>query len=382
MRIFDIARIASKTLKGRWAAVPIAAAAISMFCLCYAGAIITTVGEEKSKPYELSVAGGSGKLTDENIAGVSKLPGVSAVTPAIDVPAKIAIGERSAELVLSGIRASYLSGGLENGVVFPEESVMPYIVLNKAALGKFSNSGREDEAEDESGTENGDTASADTPETDALNSSATIQLDEVTVTAKICGILADGKAAAPEAYISLSAAKQLLFLNGENAAYSRAKARVKDMGEAARVSESIEALGLIVENPNGEIQAKWDRESNEMVYLMITGVFCLICLAVLLTMLKKVSLLEHGGSWSALIWTGFREKDIRRVFIFQSFFISCIGTMAGLLISLSLPSFLPQELNEKSVFMLNIPFLAAVVCAGVNILAGTTAMFGRKFADD
>jgi len=70
MRIFDLARIAIKSLT-RWAVLPAAAAAIGVFCMCVAGTALAVVQQEKSQPYELSFSSQDSDITEHDIAKIS-----------------------------------------------------------------------------------------------------------------------------------------------------------------------------------------------------------------------------------------------------------------------------------------------------------------------
>ena len=176
MKIFDLFRIAAKSLKGRWAVFPALGAAIAMFCFCFAGAVIVTVGEQKAQPYELEVQPGAAGLTDNEVLELSQKEGVTAVTPILTVPAQITAGEYSAQLMLNGIDGAYLEDEFLSGGIFPDSSMMPYIVLNEEALKLFE---QNDKAIDES------------LEIDWLNESTALSMEGGTrpIVSKISGII-------------------------------------------------------------------------------------------------------------------------------------------------------------------------------------------------
>ena len=148
MRIFDRIRLALKNLRGKWAVLPAAGVAIAAFCLCFAGAILTTVQQEKAQPYELIVSAGDASLSDNDMAEISQIEDVTAATAVLQVPATVSVGEYVAALTLTGADADYLEDSYSQGGVFPDDSVMPYIVLNEAALKRFSESGTTDDSGD------------------------------------------------------------------------------------------------------------------------------------------------------------------------------------------------------------------------------------------
>ena len=207
MRISDLIRISAKNMKGRWALLPALAAAISTFCFCVSGAVLTSVDEEKSLPYELNVSAGSTSLSDSITAEISGFSDVSAVTPIIQVPAVINADKYSAQLTLTGIEVAYINRTFAQGGVFPDSSGMPYIVLNEPACKQFS-------AENTDGFETSDL------QIDWLNASVSVQTEDESrpTVAKISGILAndDDKDQEPVAYISISSAQQLQIKGGQD----------------------------------------------------------------------------------------------------------------------------------------------------------------------
>ena len=357
MTIFNLIRIAAKNLKGRWAVLPVAGIAICMFCFCFAGAIMTTVQQEKSLPYELNIVPGATTLSDSVLAEISMIPNVTAATPILEVPVIIKTSEYAAQMTMTGIDADYLEAVFSEGNMFPADSIMPYIVLNETACEQFSSGENKDEM----------------PDIDWLGTSFYVQISEEgrAVASKMCGILyKNEEEQMPAAYISLSVAKDILRQNGLNTEYVAANVRVANIGCADRVSQDIEALGLSVANANTEQQAGWDAELKEMIYLIVIGAFCLLCSAVLMAVWKKTSLLEQKEAFTAMRWIGMKDGQITRLFMLQSAIIALFGIAVGIIISVSLPSFLSAEINETSILTMPIHFGIAALSSGVCIIAG------------
>ena len=358
MKISDLLRLAVKNLKGRWVALPIMGFAIAAFCLCFAGAILTTVQEEKAQAYELVLSSASTELSDSAVTEISQIEDVTAATAVLEVPVTITAGECTEELTLTGIDPEYLEADFAQGGIFPDDSVMPYIVLNDAASKLFTD--EEGEAYD----------------IDTLNGNFFVQMGEEAkaVTSKVCGILSEDEDAdeeeVPKAYVSLTVAKELLRQSGQGTDYITAYVRVTNIGCAASISKEIQTLGFSITNSTEELQAEWDDDMREMAYLVVISVFCLICTTVLMAAWRKISLFEQKEAYVALRWIGMREKEIRRLFIIQSVMISLLGIIIGTIISVSLPSFLSTELQGTSMFMLSVPFWIAVLSAVVCVISG------------
>ncbi len=361
MKIFDLTRLAVRNLKGRWAVLPVIGFAIAAFCLCFAGAILTSVQEEKAQPYELVLsAQGNTSITDSTIADILKIPDVKAATPILEVPVTAQTGKYAAQLTFTGMDAGYLDGVYTQGGVFPTDSVMPYILLNEAACKQF--------------TEKGTDVGEETPDIAWLTATCSLSTGEASrsVTSKVCGILAndDEKDAEPVAYISLSVAKELLRKSNQPAGAQAAWVRVTNIGCADAVSKQIVALGLDVTNSNGQMQAEWDTEMKEMAYLITLAIFLLMCSAVLMTAWRKISLLKYRQAWSMLRWMGLREWDLRRLFSIQSIVVSGLAAALGIIVAACLPSFLLEEAAVKSIFSLAVPFEVIAACSMICILFG------------
>ncbi|MGE5495317.1 MAG: FtsX-like permease family protein [Burkholderiales bacterium] len=375
MRIFDLARIAVKSLT-RWAVLPAAAAAIGVFCMCVAGTALAVVQQEKSQPFELSFSSQDSDITENDIANISEIEDVKAVTPVFEVPASVAAGDYSAELNLIGIYSSYLTGKFKAGGVFPESGVMPYIVLNEAACKEFKS--KEDYLEYEYFGDETDSEESDAPDVDWLQESIKIMAGEgKPVTAKISGILsAEEEDEQPAAYISVTAAKGLLPPGQQGSA--KASARITNIGCAEKVSRSITALGFNIDNTNDELQAKWDSQEGQIAYLLVISIFSLLCFFALTASSTKISMLEHKNEWQMLKWTGLRDRDLSRIFIIRMLVLAASGILAGIIAGTSLPSFLDPDPWGASVYTLPVPFWVAAASGAVFLLAGVAPSLNIK----
>lgn len=228
-------------------------------------------------------------------------------------------------------------------------------------------------------TDSGDNPNA--PKIDWLNASYSLQTGESgqEIPSKVCGMIAgSGKGQEPAAYISLTAAKNLLQRSGQSTSYTGAKVRVTNIGCADNVSQAISALGLNVTNSNAQLQTKWDGEFKEMTYLIILGAFCLLCSAVLIAVWRMISMQEQKEAWVMLRWLGIREKNIRSLFLIQAIMISLIGIAVGIIVALSLPSFLSPDLKGKSIYTLPIPFEVILLSIVICIITAICSCFTNK----
>ncbi|GHT84019.1 hypothetical protein FACS18947_0840 [Bacteroidia bacterium] len=363
MRFSDLLRISIKNMKGKWTVLVAFSMAISAFCLCYAGTVFMTVRQEKSVPFELVVSSETTTgVTGIMLAAISKIADVEDVTPVLQIPAGMVVGEYSTKLTLTGINPSYLGSQSVLPEILPENSVMPYIVLNESACKLFS---KDDETTDVPATE--------VSEIDWLNTKAAISIGEesVPVTSKVCGILESEKNDEPVAYVSLSAAKSLSKASGQTAVYTTAYVRIKNIGCAESINRALDALQLTAANADAELQDRWDSDTKEMTYLIILGAFGLLCSVVLFSAWRRISVDEQQNAYAMLHWLGMKKKDITKMFVLQSTMLSLIGVNIGILIAIVLPSFLSQDLKGSSIFMLPMPiivvFSSMFLCIFVNV---------------
>ncbi len=360
MRISDLLFLAMKSLKSKWIMLPIAAAAISAFCLCFAGTILTTVQEEKSFPYELNVLSGTLKVSDNAIAELSGIPNVTAATPVLQVPVSVQMGKYTVQLTLTGIDATYLNDAFAQGGIFPNNSVMPYIVLNKAACRQF--------ADETSGEADAD--AEEEPTIDWLNAAISVQTGEKPVVSKIVGILAeDDEEQEPAAYISITSAKALLQAAGQSTEYVGANVRIENIGYSEHVSREIAKLKLSVSGSNKDVQMKWDVELKEMTYLILIGAVCLISSSAIMIGRIRISQFEQEEALAVLRWAGMKEKEMARIFTTQAILIVLSGIAVGTITGIFVPLFISPEVQSTTIFSLRIPFSVLALCAAICLIA-------------
>lgn len=375
MRLIDIGRVALKYLRGKWMLAPLACLVAGTVCLCHAGAIGVSLGSEKRKPCELTVTAPYNKSL-QTTADIMRIPDVMAVTPVLPVQVTLKSGQYTASITLQGIDGRYLQEEYATGGVFPGDSAMPYIVLNKAGEKSFIDP-------------NGPPSPADadySPNIDWLNAPIGVfvggDTDAPPVTSKICGILADDKQAKEAAgYIDINLAKKLLRSNQMQADVSSALVRIKNIGAAENTLRQIGALGYAVGDADPGLQAKWDSQQKEMIYLLWIGGICLVCASLLTASGLGRNIATGQNELDMLLWMGIRQTVIKKIFYWQATGIGIISAILGILISYLIPAFIPLEQKAISNFALPIlpyvAFPAGLLCIGITALPGIFAV--KKF---
>ena len=122
--------------------------------------------------------------------------------------------------------------------------------------------------------------------------------------------------------------------------------RITNIGCADAVSKQIATLGLNVTNSNEQMQTKWDADMKEMVYLIVIAAFCLMSASLMLAANRAVMLERQKQAFEMLRWLGMKDRSISLLFLLNAFIVSVLGALIGLVVSLSLPSFLPARIKR------------------------------------
>ena len=357
MKLLDLYRIAVRGLRSGWTIVSILGMMLGAICLCFFGTIWATVHEEKAQPCELAVAASSyAEITDQVVADILALDDVVATTGILEVPVTLKTGHYTASLTLIGIDPVYLVGDIVMGGLFPDNSIMPRVVLNEAATKQFIDS------------ENSSSSSADNaPDINWLNANIALSAGEKTITSKINGILTDINDE-PTGYISLSIAKELLRQQKLSTVYSSMAIRIRSIGYTQSITRRITALGYDVSNPNTELQTKWDAQEKEMGYLLITGTAFILCAVLLMAAVATGNSKEQKTLYQTMRWMGMSLSELKQIAFLQALYVGVAGAFLGIAISCAIPSFIPLEQKDICNFTLSMPPGVAILVILTSIL--------------
>lgn len=351
MRTADLWRLALKSLRPGFVLTYVCLLALAVCGVYFSCAAMHTVLTEKAEPCELTVTSGTHRaISDETARELAALPGVLAATNRIELPVTLTAGKYEAALTLVGVDARYLDVQYDMGGVFPENSVMPWLVLSKESRKAFH---------DPSDTTRRDASYI--PPVDWLEADYALRVGDNTLTAKVSGIF-EGEAAADAGYLNLDIAKSILQEQGQSGAYTSAVVRIQNIGAAQEVTNAIKALGYAVSDPNTEQQARWDALQTEALYLFLLGlaVFAIASQQRRLEQLRKAN--KRAPQHAALRWMGMSERQMKNMRALQAGFLCISGASLGLGISYVIPRFLSIAQKADSVFLLTLPLPAAAMC--------------------
>lgn len=351
MRILDLLRLSIKTLRTKFVVAYVCLVVLGVCSIYFACAIMHTVLTEKAEPCELKITSTDYKgLSNETIWELMEIPDVLAATNRIEVPVKLTVGKYEADLTLVGVDESYLNVQYNMGGVFPENSMMPWIILHKETLKMFR---------DPSDTTR--RASNYVPPVNWVEDDFVLSVGEDLLVSKVSGIY-ESKDAVDAGYLNIETAKRVLQEQGQAGAYSSAVVRIRNIGAAQEVTKAIETLGYAVSNPNTELQTRWDLLQKEALYLTLLG----LAVFIVASRQQKMEYLRQErrrvSQFLALRWMGMPKRQIGNMRLVQSGFLCISGVSLGMGISYVIPRFLSIAQKTESVFLLELPRTAAAIC--------------------
>lgn len=354
MSRFDLLRLSIKTLRTKFVVIYVLLVMLGVCSIYFAGAILHTVITEKAEPCELRVTPSDYKeLSDGTIWEFLEVSGVLAATNRLDVPVKLTVGKYEAELTLVGVDSTYLDVYYNMGGVFPENSMMPWIIINKDSLKTFRDP-----------TDTTKRASSYVPPVDWLNEDFSMSIDETALVSKVSGIY-ESEETADAGYMDLEIARKILQGQGRDGAYTSAVVRIRNIGAAQNVTKAIEALGYIVSNPNTELQERWDVLEKEALYLVLIGLAILI----VASQQQKMEFLRQERRREALClalqWMGMTRRMLRSMKGIQNFYICIISVSLGIMGGCLILNLIHLAQRSELVVGLAVPMTGTMICWGV-----------------
>lgn len=279
--------------------------ALAAFLLGSAGLTGWALHREKSQPYRVTVTA-SGPL---DLEALSRLGEVEACTAVYELSAELTAGEYTATLTLHGVDAGFVAGELVQGILFPEDSAMPYLVLNEAALKCFSADG---------------VPISSAEGVDWLNSDAGLNGTPV----RLCGILKDGSEE-PRGYMSCSAARGLLLQTEGTAGTQTAWLELRNFGCVESAAEGIAGLGCTWESVDADAAGAWPEQQLKAGLLTLAGGSSALAAVFLLRSALRYDALKHTAEYQHLREvTG--ERHIRgRINLIRCAVLFLLGLLLG-----------------------------------------------------
>lgn len=226
---------------------------------------------EQQKSCNLIVS--SSKMDSSDASKIRSITGVKNTTLIYEINTSISLSGYQAELTLKGIESSFLSEDFSIGGIFPDQTVMPYIIINEAAQKTFFD------------TDTNTITDEAIQNLDWMNAMVILRMGEKEIIAKICGILKNQEeTSTPEAYISIPSAKSLLQESGQTPEATTLWIQIENAGLQGKLQNQLQLMGFTAENADTGLIQKWNQTQLEIKYLLLAA---LISLSAFLLLLRE-----------------------------------------------------------------------------------------------
>lgn len=240
------------------------------------------IRKEKSVPYTLAA-----NVTREQIDqdALLQVKGIQRVSPVLRLETELSVEEYTLKCSIQAVYRSFLDLKFAEGVLFPDTSNMPYLVLNKAAAEAFS-----------------------TPEEEKItvtaNTEVLLKSGEQECKANVCGIFDDGSET-PAAFMSYdtaikefsqSASKELLLA-------------LANKGACADVVRNIRRLGLNASVDENEI-LRWELLGQQVWLLALMSIGFTVCAYCLNAQNTRYNQAAQHSEESALLLSGMIVPEV------------------------------------------------------------------------
>lgn len=285
---------------------------LSLYLFTDAAKSFYTLHQEKNQPCQLIVT--ANELSDSDAADILKIESVIRTTPIYEVPVTLQVNQMETEITLYGISAHYLDSEPELGTLFPENSEMPYLFLNRAALEELMNAEESSEKNplnpqtDSQNSRNSHIFSENSPADSRdsqkltsynwLNASVTvIPAENQKIISRICGAELSGGSASPRYYVSIRTAKDLLIKSGVSAIPTEILLRITNSGQESSVTADLQQLGYTVENADSEKLTDWNYRETIIFHTLFTAAVSLLAAIALIKEKFKLDHAAHGREY-------------------------------------------------------------------------------------
>lgn len=295
-----ICKIAWKTI-GRYGK-----ASLLMLCIGFLFVLTTAnaysqLDEELSSPYVLS-GNVSGQAELEKYYEISS---IDAATPVLNVNAALSSQESSLSTSITAVTSNYLDVAFSLGGVFPDESNMPFLILNRYAAEHFK-------------TQDDSVTSID------VNDTVVMTIQEQEVSAVICGIFEDGLEQ-PVAYMSYTVASRVLPKEETIDLLFRLK-RTDDLEEAA---EELDQLHVSVTYDHA-LPERWKLTKQQIYQTALSALVLLLCSAVQMAGQNKREQQGALPQLQALCLCGLNPGQVGMLFVLRTLLTDLVCFAGGI----------------------------------------------------
>lgn len=298
VRIENALLLARKTMPGAGKYLTLLLAALSFFLLFSGLRIGRSIRAEQALPCEITAAAEQTGISSSMLALVGRIHGVEVVSLTDTMEATLRYEDYQAAVLLRSLDSAVLEGEWLCGSAYPDETAMPYLVLNEAALYAFRNAKK---------------AKLEAPEQlpwTELELTLQSGNDHETVI-RVSGVLHDGAEDA-RAYLSTAQLRKLKFEAGMETAKGQLWLRMANAGARADVVHALSDLSLTADE-NDDRQEEWKRQEERRNLYLGTGAAVLLAAAGMMAAQEKYRRIRMQPACELLDIEGIPDPLLRRI---------------------------------------------------------------------
>ncbi len=244
------------------------------------------IRKEKSVPYTLS-ANVVREQIDLNT--LLQVKGIQRVSPVLRLETELSVEEYTLKCPIQAVYSRFLDLKFAEGVLFPDDSNMPYLVLNKAAAEAFA-----------------------TPEDEKItvtaNTEVLLKSGEQECKANVCGIFDDGSET-PTAFMSYDTAIKEFSQSASN----ELLLALEGKGACADVVRNIRRLGLNASVDENE-SLRWDLLGQQVWLLALVSIGFTVCAYCLNAQNTRYNQATQHREESALLISGMDMSAVEMIY--------------------------------------------------------------------
>lgn len=237
-----------------------------------------------------------------------EVPSVEAVTPVLSFETKLTAKDAALSGTVTAVLADYLELSFAQGSPFPNDTNMPFLVLNEYASKNFLTESK-------------------SKVTLAINDTLTMTIGEEEQSAILCGIFQDGLEQ-PVIYMSYALAAQKLPKEDNIRLLFRLR-KTEDLESGAK---ALRKLGVSV-SYDEDLPERWKLTKQQIYQTFLSAIVLLICSAVQITGQHNREQTEALSERQALALGGLEERQLLWIFPLRTFFADLCSLLVAIAVA-------------------------------------------------
>ena len=283
-------------------------ATLLMLCVGFLFLITTAnsygvLRQELDTPYVLP-----GTVTGQaDLEKYMEVPSVEAATPVLSFESKLTVKDAALSGTVTAVLADYLDLSISQGSPFPNDTNMPFVVLNEYASKNFLTESK-------------------SKVTLAVNDTLTMTIGEEQ-SAILCGIFEDGLEQ-PVIYMSYPLAARIIP-KGDGIDLLFRLGKTEDLESGAK---ALRKLGVSVSYDEA-LPERWLLTKQQIYQTFLSAIVLLICAAVQITGQHRREQREAHSERQALALSGLEERQLRWMFPLRTFFADLCSLLVAIAVA-------------------------------------------------